>query len=797
VHDELAHRKGDGVAVARGHDDDRGSSLPLARHRADVEAGLLENLEERESVEYDGVAHGCFDRDVHAAPPEERRRRDRAIGDPRNAKNRGLRGVKKSRRYREQERRGETWFRNGHEGKDATVPAGVKQAARLSLLLILCFACRAPEHETRSQAVARVPPVEDLDVATRSARAGGGRPPVIWIGLDGLDWEILDRLAGEGRMPNWKRLVSEGWSAHLETFFPLISPILWTSAATGVTPDVHRVLDFQEVDPKTGAKVPISGDSRAVPAVWNLASAAGRKVGVVGWWATHPAEEVHGFFVSDRASPILFEKLPLAGVAFPTTLEAGIAQVIGRDGHVTEEDLAPFLDVPRSEIAKALSERESSGGRTRHPVAGLARVLAATRVSHRIARDLYDRERPDLLALYLEGTDEVGHLFAPDTPPKLDCTPEADVARYGRVVDTYYAVVDRLLGQWMRRAREDGATLVVHSDHGFKWGRDRPCGFSAAGWATAAFWHRPEGVLAAWGAGAERGRGLIPGGGQTPPRGKASILDVAPTVLALLDLPADPKMPGRVLTDGLRGLSPPTRKDVFATTPVRRVAAVPVTAEKANEYAMKLIALGYLSPSETRPLAASGGDRPGPTEGAWNNLGVYLRDTRRDYPGAQAAFEKSLALRPDYYSALFNMAVLDRDRGNAKAAEEWFFRSVTALGGDPAPAVVGWAREYEKVGNEAAARSLLAKGLHSYPHNEEIARALAMALFRARECASGVTVLSRFEAATRNPDTLNALALLETCLENRPEVVRLLRRSLELKPDQRDVVQALRRAEGG
>ncbi|PYQ33698.1 MAG: hypothetical protein DMF55_11165, partial [Acidobacteria bacterium] len=149
--------------------------------------------------------------------------------------------------------------------------------------------------------------------------APSGRPRVIWLGLDGLDWEILDRLAADGKMPNWRRLSSEGWSARLRSFFPLISPILWTSAATGTPPDLHRVLDFQEVDPKTGGKVPISGNSRAVPAVWNLVSSAGRTVGVVGWWATHPAEEVNGFFVSDHSSPIFFEKLPLAGAAFPAT----------------------------------------------------------------------------------------------------------------------------------------------------------------------------------------------------------------------------------------------------------------------------------------------------------------------------------------------------------------------------------------------------------------------------------------------------------------------------------------------
>ena len=51
----------------------------------------------------------------------------------------------------------------------------------------------------------------------------------------------------------------------------------------------------------------------------------------------------------------------------------------------------------------------------------LSRVLAATRVTQRIGRDLYDRNRPDLMAIYFEGTDEVGHVFAQFTPPRMDC----------------------------------------------------------------------------------------------------------------------------------------------------------------------------------------------------------------------------------------------------------------------------------------------------------------------------------------------------------------------------------------
>ncbi len=668
----------------------------------------------------------------------------------------------------------------------------MKQVARVFLVAVLgaaaslsCRRGREKEAETAPQPAAAV--VEETDVASRAPASRRAAAPVLWLGLDGLDWELLDRLSAEGKMPNWKRLVEEGWSARLASFYPLLSPILWTSAATGVGPDVHRVLDFQEVDPKTGRKVPISGISRAVPAAWNLASASGKKVGVVGWWATHPAEEVNGFFLTDRVSPLLFGDLPLAGVAFPAGLEGRVRQVIEREARIAPEDLEGFLGVPRQEIARLLAgaERPAGSGRTRHPVAGLSSVLAATRVSHRIARDLYDRERPDLLALYLEGTDEVGHLFAAYSPPKLDCVSDREFARYGRAVETYYGAVDLMLGQWMRRAAEDGATLLVHSDHGFKWGPDRPCGFASASWATAAFWHRPEGVIAAW-------------GGRTVPakeRTAAKLLDVAPTVLALLGLPADRRMPGSVLP-AFGNLATPLREDFFSRLAVHRVAAEPPTERGTSEYVNKLIALGYLSPSETRPLAPSGGDRPGMTEGAWNNLGVYYRDTMKRLPAAREAFEKSLALSPGYYSALFNMAVLERARGDTKAAETWFLESVAAAGGDPAPAVLSWAREYEKEGKVAAATSLLANASRAHPANEDIARSLAMELFRARDCRRGLAVLSPFEAATTSPSTFNVLALLQTCLENRAEVVRLLSRSLELKRDQPDVARSLKAAEG-
>lgn len=640
-------------------------------------------------------------------------------------------------------------------------------------------------------AVAVGPPVEVSDAETRTARPAGAGPAVIWLALDGLDFEIVDRLAASGKMPNWKRLAETGWTSRIQSFMPVLSPIIWTTVATGVSPEVHRVLDFQEVDPKTGAKVPISGRSRRVPAVWNLASDAGKKVGVVSWWATHPAEEVKGFFVSDHASPILYEKLPLSGVAYPSTLESGVAQAVARDGRIAPEELARFVDVPAAEIENALA----SGRGMEDPVVALSRILAATRVVQKVARELYDRQLPDLTMVYIEGTDEIGHVFAADAPPRLPCTSESDFAKYGRAVDEYYAVVDRMLGQWMRRAEEDHATLIVQSDHGFKWGADRSCERSSLNWSTAAYWHRLEGVFAAWGQGVRPGKGQL--GAKPTSAVRPTMFDPAPTVLSLLGVPADRSMPGRQIAAAFRSLPPLRREDAFARVTVRRVAAEEMSAAQANEYTKKLLALGYLSGSEARPLAPTGGAEPGMTEGAWNNLGLYDRETSGKLAAAREAFGKALALRPDYHSPMFNLAVLDRMEGKDRDAREWLMRSLAAGHADPPGTVRQWIDEYTRTGKTAAARDVADAALAAYPDNEPIAREVAFGRFKGHDCPGAFAAVSRFEAATRDPQTLNAVGLFQTCLGKREDATRTFERSLSIDPNQPGVVHSLTIIRGG
>ncbi|MGZ7031676.1 MAG: alkaline phosphatase family protein, partial [Thermoanaerobaculia bacterium] len=132
---------------------------------------------------------------------------------------------------------------------------------------------------------------------------GCARPPekkVLFIGLDGADWQLLDRYIADGTMPNLGKLVARGERRVLLTQHPPLSPLVWTSMMTGVSPLEHRILDFTRFNPITRVKEPITSDERAVPAIWNMAAQQKKRAAVFGLWATYPAEAIDGTIVSDR-----------------------------------------------------------------------------------------------------------------------------------------------------------------------------------------------------------------------------------------------------------------------------------------------------------------------------------------------------------------------------------------------------------------------------------------------------------------------------------------------------------------
>lgn len=76
---------------------------------------------------------------------------------------------------------------------------------------------------------------------------------VIFLGLDGLDPNLTELWMSEGKLPNLSRLREQGTYRRLRTTFPPLSPVAWSTFATGVNPGRHNIFDFLNRDLRTYA----------------------------------------------------------------------------------------------------------------------------------------------------------------------------------------------------------------------------------------------------------------------------------------------------------------------------------------------------------------------------------------------------------------------------------------------------------------------------------------------------------------------------------------------------------------
>lgn len=480
---------------------------------------------------------------------------------------------------------------------------------------------------------------------------------VILIGLDGWDWDIAEPLMAAGRLPAFQRLVERGTRARLATIQPILSPVIWTSMATGREPADHGILDFLGTDAE-GEAVPVTSNLRKAPAFWNVLSEARVPVGVVAWWASWPAEPVEGFVVSDRVAYQLFgvddQELPSAGKVYPPALWAEVEPLIVRPSEISDSDIRGFVDTS--------APATGFGPQDQQLIEHFKAVLASARTYGSISLALHDRVQPRLGAYYFQAPDTAAHLFMPYADPPL---PEVDPARQRRfapVVDRTYEYHDRLLARFVERAGDDTVVMIV-SDHGFKTGEQRPSSDSRVEAATAAEWHARFGVLVAAGPGIRQGHELR----------EASIMDVLPTLLALLGMPLSEELDGRVLEDALE-------PDFLERHPLRSIpsygdlgrssSAVAEASPEDRAILESLIAIGYVAAPGGED-GAPGGEGPagdGLTANAHNNAGTIALG-RGELLEAIAEFRTAVERAPDFLLARTNLAQALLQAGRVEEAE--------------------------------------------------------------------------------------------------------------------------------
>jgi Flp pilus assembly protein TadD/predicted AlkP superfamily phosphohydrolase/phosphomutase len=528
--------------------------------------------------------------------------------------------------------------------------------------------------------------IESVRMADSPGRASYEPIPgarLLLIGLDGADWRILDDLLAKGRLPTLKRLIEAGVRARLKSVDPVLSPVVWTSAATGFLPSEHGILDFLVKDLRTGGQVPVTSAHRKVKAIWNLLSDSGVSVGIIGWWATWPAEQVEGYIVSDRVAYQLFRQAgatslsppDIQGKTYPEDLFSRIKPLVRSPEEIDESYLKRYLNKsPHVILDKSgkIPSREEE----------LKTVLASTLSYSAIAAALGSSHLQSFEAIYFEGIDTASHLFMPFRPPQQPGISDDDFERYHKAVDEFYIFQDEILGKLLERAPGDVGILII-SDHGFKSESDRPKRESRINFASAAQWHRRHGILIASG-------GQFRKGGEIP---EISVMDVTPTILAYFGLPVGEDMQGRPAESLLKEeflQAHPTR---YRPSWESYRAAAPVTPEDPEgDRALleKLRSLGYLS---------------GEGDLTANNLGNSLL-AQGKLEESILQFRKAVKLSPKLAMAHINLARALLAKGDIEAARGAIGEAIRLEPGSPDAQLLMASVEMEQGTPELAERRL-------------------------------------------------------------------------------------------
>ncbi len=380
------------------------------------------------------------------------------------------------------------------------------------------------------------------------AAQAGARPRILLVGIDGLDWRIALPLLRAGELPEIASLWKSGTAGTLATSLPSLSPVLWTTIATGKGMEKHGIQGFTHPDQPT---VLYSSVDRKTKAFWNILTDAGRPTYTVGWWLTFPVEPVRGVMVAQSNT---LEDWAARGV-----LKGSLSPRL-REQVYPQEQQEKFLriaaDVDRELPGLLEALKRAAVADAAPPPRAVAEALEESRwalradaIYQRAAMMLLSASPPaDLTAVYFGLTDVVGHRFwkyggpvdetrsvAAQTPEGKAQEPPGELAGFAgwsRLIPAAYRLVDQMIGT-LRRTLPPDATVILVSDHGMgpEGHADAPKAFFLAAGAGI----RVAGVQ-------EPGRARV---ADLPTLGR--IVDILPTTLALLGVPAGMDMDGEPL----------------------------------------------------------------------------------------------------------------------------------------------------------------------------------------------------------------------------------------------------------
>jgi hypothetical protein len=460
------------------------------------------------------------------------------------------------------------------------------------LLLCVGIVWLATSHSSSAVPTAQAADMERVQIADTGLR-------VLLIGFDGGTWSMFDPLLRDGDLPTFHKLISQGVTANVETIIPTLSPIIWTSVASGKVYEKHGIYDVVRTEMPLGLPkarcAPLrmlyltklmkyairladrievfdmelySSNDVRVQRLWDILADLGFRSVVIEWYTSHPVRPLDGVQVSDRFHNITRISGDVSGFVYPDTLQPLFREAVVPPEEISDQRLMSLLDsrdLNSETFQQVVDIRPVFYDLGRRTIARDLTTIALTRLAC--------REVPDwrLNATYFRAVDTFGHVAWDDMRRPSDNLEDHPRRRLRPVVENYYRQWDSMLEEVLELADEK-TVIILLSDHGFE--------------DYYAHSRAPKGFL-------------VMSGGPTrtlTDRFEISIYDIAPTVLALLGVPVPEDMDGRVLKE----MVDPA---FWASYPVQTVATyeqgtereeLSASTEVDEELVDQLRALGYI-----------------------------------------------------------------------------------------------------------------------------------------------------------------------------------------------------------
>ncbi|MCH2112452.1 MAG: alkaline phosphatase family protein, partial [Planctomycetes bacterium] len=268
----------------------------------------------------------------------------------------------------------------------------------------------------------------------------------------------INPIIEDGELPHLQRVIEEGAFGTMVSEDPSISPRVWTILATGQSPEINGILDFES-----------DRRSLKVGRFWDAAAESGAGVGLMEWHITWPPDLRPGFGVPGWLARG-FDTLP-TGAAFLKRLER-----LGKSGDsfLGLQALSDALAAAAVSSADNLWRNLRDGwGVLQHRGSREDTYWRIKLIQARLQTDLYlelmAREQPEVSALVLYPVDALGHAYWRwHEPDQFEHVKEESLALRSEVIKEAYRESDRLLGCVLERVDWGQATLALCSDHGME-----------------------------------------------------------------------------------------------------------------------------------------------------------------------------------------------------------------------------------------------------------------------------------------------------------------------------------------